>query len=304
MKWLLGLVAVWLVGDLGYSLFVRWSNRRWEAQVRRDASGVREGCADFSLGPDAADTAILLVHGINDSPACYNKMAPRLAKRGFYCRAMRLPGFALPTEQYAQATRRQWLEAIDREVKQLRRQRRRVCLAGHSLGGALTIRYLLDHPGAVDRCVLLAPAVDVANDRSPVLSTRSWHRVAKGLLLFTRVTYSPFGLDAVAVTDSEYPYRTPFTPRRMFDETYALIDANRGQAGQLTVPVLLAVSRKDRVIDWQAAVEYVERWQTSQKKVVYADPAGHALTIDQGWESLSDQIADWLDGDDGERREK
>lgn len=299
---LLTVVALWLAGDFVYSRVIQWRIGRWEAGLPRDADGIREGCRPFTIGPAARDApAVLLIHGINDSPACFRDMAPRLAARGICCRAMLLPGFAISTERYAQADRHQWLAAVGDELRDLRQRHERVGVAAHSLGGAIAVRFLLDQldrPAAqripVDKLVLLAPAIEVSSARSPVLSTRAWHRIANHLLLFTQVTESPFGLDAVALDERDYPFRTPFTPRRIVDETFALIDLNAGQAPRLQVPLLLAVSRDDHVIDWEAAERFYEAYGSPTKQVYYADPAGHALTLDQGWETLTDTVAAFL----------
>ena len=112
---LLGLVCVWLAGDLIYSLIVANRVKKWEASIERDGDGVQEGSQAYTVGSGAA--AILLIHGINDSPQCYHKMAPVLAEEGFTCRVMRLPGFALPNDRYAQATKEEWLAAVDSEIQ-------------------------------------------------------------------------------------------------------------------------------------------------------------------------------------------
>src|SRR5690606_32080871 len=136
------------------------------------------------------------VHGINDSPAIYRKMAPRLAEKGFTCRAMRLPGFAMPIDDYAVSTHEQWVAAIKQEAEALSQTHSQVCLVAHSLGGAATIRYLIENPQGADRCVLIAPCVAVSNRRSPVLSVRTWHTLGRWTLFFTRVTETPFPNDA------------------------------------------------------------------------------------------------------------
>lgn len=309
LRWLVSIVVLWLLGDWLYSRVILWRMARWERTIRRHPDGVLEGCEDFAVGPDdPAAPALLMVHGINDSPACFRAMAARLAERGVYCRAPRLPGFALPTEQYAQHGREEWLRAVRDELVELRRTHRQVGLAAHSLGGAIAIRLLLDEldddtartaadrPPLVDRLVLLAPAVEVSAARSPVLSPATWHRVSNRLLLFTRVTESPFTLDAVEVDEQDYPFRTPFTPRRVFDETFALIEANRGDAHRLRVPLLLVVSREDHVIDWHAAERFYNEYgaDDSRKQIYYADPAGHSLTIDIGWQPMTDAVAEFL----------
>ena len=216
--WLLGILAVWVLADWGYSRYVQYRIAQWEKTFERNAAGVRKGCEAFEVGERTSSQAILMVHGLNDSPACFRVIAPLLANSGYFCKAIRLTGFAEPTPKYALATQEQWLEQIDSELKQLRQAHKRVYIVAHSLGGALCMQHLMDHPADADRIVLLAPGVGVSDARSPMLTARAWHIVSNNLLQQTRVTASPFGLDATEVTDEEYPYRTPFTPRTIFDQ--------------------------------------------------------------------------------------
>jgi len=288
-------IAIWVLGDFVYSWTISRRIKAWEQDVERDAEGIRIGCREYTLGN--GQTAILLIHGINDSPAAYRKLAPELARDGFTCRVMRLPGFAMPVEQYAQTNRRQWIEAIASEVADLSEHHVRVHIVAHSLGGAAAIGYLTDDPKRVGKTVLIAPAIEVSSKRSPILSTRTWHTLGSRLLLFTWVTESPFGLDARSVTEEEYPWRTPFAPRTLFDETFALIDENRGRARDITVPLLMILAEQDQVIDVPAAKRFFQDVRSEDKRLLLLENSGHAVTIDKDWPLVAKEIADFL-GDD------
>ncbi|MCA9174607.1 MAG: alpha/beta fold hydrolase [Planctomycetales bacterium] len=297
MVWLsvlAALAALWLGADWVYARIVRARIRHWEQSFQWTDNGVREGCEAFEAGDPASPKAILLVHGLNDSPACYRQLAPELAAAGYYCRAIRLEGFGKSTADYAQGKRESWLEQIGDELQQLRAEHSTVHYVGHSLGGALGVHYLSDHPEAADRVVLLAPGIAVSNARSPLLSARNWHRVSNCLLWSTRVTASPFPLDAREVDDSDYPYRTPFTPRSVFDESFAVIDELPQRREHFVKPVLLAVSRNDKVIDWEAAEQFVQGSAAPVKEVEYFDDSGHALLVDHTASRLAQRMLEFL----------
>jgi alpha-beta hydrolase superfamily lysophospholipase len=289
LYFLAGLVAVWILGDFLYSRVIAWRMARWEVTVERHPNGVRVGCEDFTVGK--GDTALLLVHGINDSPAIYHKMAPRLAEKGFACRAMRLPGFAMPIEDYAASTHEQWVEAIGREAESLRRTHSRVCIVAHSLGGAAAINYLLEHPQAAETCVLIAPCAAVSGVRSPLLTPRAWHTIGDRLLIFTRVTETPFPNDAHDPAERTYASRTKYCPRSVFHELFELTDKNEGRAQDFRTPLLMVLSKDDQVIDWEAAYEFYQRAASPEKKVFFMEDAGHAIPVDYGWEQVADEIA-------------
>lgn len=292
---MLGVIAAVLVGDFVYSRVVANRAAAWEETVDRDAGGVQLHCGAYTLGE--GNTALLFVHGINDSPRCFDNIARTLAEKNFTCRVMRLPGFAEPLDKYAAYGNRDWIAAVDAELRSLRADHERVGVVAHSLGGAVTIGQLFDRPESADFAVLLAPAVAVSNDRSPVLSTREWHEVGRRILLFTRITWSPFDLDCHDPKITDYPGRTPFTPLVVVDELFELMHANRGRAGEFQTPLLMVLSKQDRVIDWQAAKSFFDAAGSSEKQLMFLDDSGHAMTVDYGWPRVADAIAEFAEGE-------
>jgi alpha-beta hydrolase superfamily lysophospholipase len=207
---------------------------------------------------------------------------------------MRLPGFAEPIPRYAQATMEDWIAAVKREVLSLRQDHDRVAIVAHSLGAAVAIAYLLEEPDAADCAVLLAPAVEVSNRRSPLLSTRVWHEIGRRLLLFTSITYSPFPNDCHDPRERDYPGRMPFTPLASVDQTFRLIDNNRGRAGEFETPLLMVVTKADCVIDWQAAARFYEQAPATPKARRLLTNTGHAIPVDYDWEIVTREIAEFV----------
>lgn len=287
-----GLLLAGLIGDYVYSRQVAARIRAWEAEHRRDPNGVLEGCQAFATG--AGEEVILLIHGINDSPAVWKRMAPGLAASGRRVEAMRLPGFAQPLEQYANCSMEDWTNAVDAEVQRLASRHRRVHLVCHSLGAAIALRWLQDHPADVDSITLLCPAIEVSNQRSPLLPVRWWHRISSGLV-FTRTVWSPWPPDLFDPELSLESTRTPFTPRRVIAQTFALIDANREMAERIRIPVLMVLSRKDQVIDWQAAEAFHAGLRCDPARLCYQDQSGHVVPMDLGWETTTASIIGFLD---------
>ena len=264
-----------------------WRLARWEASIERNGDGVQVGAAAYAIGD--GPHALLLVHGIGDSPRQWHKMAPALAAEGLRCRAMRLPGFGESVEAAARVGRERWIGAVRDELAALRDRHERVVVVAHSLGAAVAIAVLLDDPAAADGAVLLAPLVGVSNARSPGLPTRTWHVVANRLLLFTTITETPFPIHARDPAERAYPDRPRFTPRAVFDEVYALIDENERRLGEFATPLVGILSSDDKVVDNDAASRFF--MAAAQPKVVVQVDAGHAIPVDVGWEELVPAIA-------------
>lgn len=281
------LLVVWIVGDFLYARVVDWKLNAWESTVERTDEGVLVGCEAFSVGD--GPTGLLLVHGINASPHHYAKMAPRLAELGFSCRVLRLPGFSEPMPRYAASTADEWVSAVSSELQALREKHERVGVLAHSLGGATTIRTLIESPDSADFAVLLAPGIAVSSNRSPVGTTRFWHEFGMRTLISTRVLQSPFGLDCHDPQHPDYPGRSPFTPVTVVDELFQLMDANLADVQKYRTPTLMVLTDQDQVIDWQAAKYFFERIPAEPKQLVMLADSGHAMPIDFGWKQICEE---------------
>jgi carboxylesterase len=293
----IAIVLLWLAGDFTYSRVVLHRYEKWNNAVERDADGVRVGCRDFTVG--SGDTALLFIHGYSDSPAIFKKMAARLADRGFTCRAMLRPGCARPLEQYAQATNEKWRVALEQEVAALYETHERVWIIAHSLGGAITINYLLDHPDAVDGVVLLGPLIAVSPERSPVLSPRDWYRIGKKMVIFTDIVENPFEVEAHSADARTYDGYSRYVPRKVYDEIFEITDDNEGRGAELKLPILMVLSRNDNIVDSSAAHDYYKAISSRRKRLLWLEDAYHMIPIDTGWEEVVEEIVAFTAISDG-----
>jgi len=165
----------------------------------------------------------------------------------------------------------------------------------HSLGGAIAVDYLLDRPEAVQGAVLLAPLIGVSPRRSPLLPPRAWHRIGRRALFFTRVVETPFPIDARSPEARAYDGRETFTPRKIFDEVYALLDGIEGRAAGFRAPLLMVLGRRDEVIDVAAAERFFGDCSSPRKELIYLDKSGHMVPLDAGWETLPAAIAGFFE---------
>ncbi len=284
--------VAFLLGDLSYSLFMRFRYRRWEARIERDTEGVRAGCREFTLGE--GEDAVLLIHGFGDSPSVFQRMAPALAGKGFTCHGLRLPQFGLPMARYRTTRAALWSEAVRSAIAELRRRHRRVFILAHSLGAAIAVEAVADPAAAVDGMVLLAPLFDVCNKRSPLLPARVWYRLLDRLLLFTDyvgMLHPPDVWDksALAVMRED-----KYVPRVIIRELFGLLGRNRGRAKAFRIPLLMVLARHDLVVDNAASERFFNDCAAQPKQLVYVENAGHMLPIDQGWEKLVDETAQFF----------
>ena len=283
---------IWVGGDLVYSLLMKRRYARWEAGIERDADGVRRGCREYSVGQ--GDTAILLIHGFADAPTLYQRMASALAEKGFSCRVMRLPHFAMPMDDYRRTDAAQWREAIRSELRELRRCHPQVIVVTHSLGAAVAVDYLADDPASADAAVLLAPLLGVSDRRSPLLSPGAWQRIFDLTLIFTDrvgMLFSPNLRDQEALpllkTDA-------FVPRGVYRELMRLIARNRDRAGACRVPLFMALGEHDEVVDNRVAERFYRACAAGTKRLRHVAGAAHVLPMDFGWQLLTEDVVKFI----------
>ncbi len=124
----------------------------------------------FLLEPQgAAKGAVVLLHGLTDSPYSLRHIAYLYQQRGFVVVAIRLPGHGTVPAGLTDVAWEDWLAATHLAVKEARRRVPAplpLQIVGYSNGGALALKYTLetlDNPQLArpDRLVLLAPMIGV-----------------------------------------------------------------------------------------------------------------------------------------------
>ncbi len=295
--WRLLLVAalVWVAGDFAYSRWVEQRLAQWEKTVQRGPDGLRPECAAFSLGN--GKTALLMVHGFGDSPALFSPMAAALAKRGYTCRAMRLPDSGIPRRLAASVTFEDQLHALASELAALRTRHRAVWVIGHSTGGTLAIRQALDDPSSVDGLILLAPLLGVSDRRSPIFPARSWFHLLERTLMFSRMAQNAFPLDVHDPAARAFSARDSFMPMELYRELFRAIDAVRDRAPELRTPALFLLSEADRVTDPLAAEAFAAQCAGPRTVVKHLPRSGHVIPLDYDQPAVVNETDRFIRGD-------
>jgi uncharacterized protein len=105
-------------------------------------------------------THFIYLHGFASSPASKkaNLFKERFTQLGI---ALRVPDLNMP--DFAHLTLSAMLERVDQEVKDC--PAGAVCLLGSSMGGLTALHYADQHPGRIERMMLMAPAFDFMENR-------------------------------------------------------------------------------------------------------------------------------------------
>jgi alpha-beta hydrolase superfamily lysophospholipase len=124
----------------------------------------------YILEPDGAPAgAVVLLHGLTDSPYSLRHVARRYRAHGWVSVAIRLPAHGTVPAGLTDVEWEDWAEATRLAVREARRRigpSRPLHLVGFSNGGALAMKYALDALGdktltRADRIVLISPMIGI-----------------------------------------------------------------------------------------------------------------------------------------------
>ncbi len=187
----------------------------------------------FELPANPARGAVLLLHGLTDSPYSMRALAELFAARGWYVVGLRLPGHGTAPAALTRVTWQDWAGATRLAVKHLRAKTGPdvpLVIAGYSTGAALAVEYALaalqgETLPRVSGLVLLSPAIGV----SPVAALAAWPaRIARWT-----------GWQKLAWTDTppEFdPYKYNGFTANAADQIYQLTKRIREQIAALGKP--------------------------------------------------------------------
>ena len=208
----------------------------------------------FALGDKYnSEKAILLVHGLGDSPYSFSDLAVSLCKQGFYVQTLLLPGHGSKPEDLMLPTYKDWQEFVDHYANLLKQDFDDVWLGGFSTGGNLVTIHAIEHDD-IGGLMLFSPGFQ---SKTPKLE-----RLAPlAALLFdgyeaeeeniARYTSAPLK-GAIAYSDSAVKVR-------------ALLKQNI-----VDVPTLIAISEADSVVDPHAVKDlYLTRFDNVTNQFIW-----------------------------------
>lgn len=187
-----------------------------------------------------------------------------------------------------------------REFGGIKQSHRQVWIVAHSLGGAISINHCLNQKHSKsdaampDGLLLLAPAIEVSNQRSPIFPKRFLHEWSKYALPSSRITCSPFPMDARDPAEQEREHRNIFSPRSIVTNTFTLIAAKRALASEPRLPRLVVLAEQDRVVDSGLTADPFEQIGSSEKELLRLKLSGHNVPVDVEWKTISKAIKTFL----------
>ncbi len=203
--------------------------------------------------------AVVLLHGLTDSPYSLRHIAQRYKEHGYVAVAIRLPGHGTVPAGLTQVYWENWSEATRLAVREARRRTHPelpLHLVGFSNGGALAMKYALDamaNPDLArpDRIVLISPMIGIT-EMARFAGIAGWPAIfpafARAAWLSVMPEFNPFKYNSFPINGA----RQSSQLTRSLQPQIALY-AREGRLGELP-PILTFQSVVDFTVSTRAVV--------------------------------------------------
>jgi carboxylesterase len=212
---------------------------------------------------------VLLCHGFTGSPQSMRPWADHLEADGFRVALPRLPGHGTTWQEMNQTRWEDWSACLDRALRDLQSACDRVFVAGLSMGGGLALRLAEQHGEALAGLAVVNPSIASADPRMKLL-----------LPVLRHIVPSLGGISSdIALPDAvEGAYdRSPLHAAWSLTQLWA---ATSRDLGEVTQPLLVFKSVRDKVVDPLSLKLIEERVRSTDLRVVRLERSYHVATLD------------------------
>jgi acylglycerol lipase len=256
--------------------------------------------AAWACMPPPPRAVIALVHGINEHSGRYGFIAERAGQRSLGLVSMDLRGHGRSPGERAYVNRfDEYLLDVDALLAKARELAagRPVFLMGHSMGGAIALRWVAQRGPQVAGLVLSSAALRVGGDvprllvwLAPFLSR--WLPRQRGTRLSPDVlSRIP---EAVAAYEADPLVTRKGAPARTGAELLRAMELNRAAAAGLKLPVYLFHGDADRLTDPEGSREINDLWGGADHSLRLWRGSRHETLNDLDREAVATELLDWV----------
>jgi len=236
--------------------------------------------APFELSQNNNDKAILLIHGLTDSPYSFHDLAQFYFQQGYTVRTLLLPGHGTAPSDLLDVSYQHWQQATKFAIETTVADFDKVYLGGFSTGGALIFDYLMQQKSADEKIkglFMWSPA-------SKAKSDQAW--------LAQYVDYIPFvdWIDLDADIDFAKYESFPYNAAAQVHGLMSRIVGENAMSERVMhdIPLFVVASEHDQTIETKQTLALIEQWQQGEVAIknkqtiliYYGNKAGVSLTSD------------------------
>ncbi|OHU84625.1 hypothetical protein BET10_05275 [Pseudoalteromonas amylolytica] len=213
--------------------------------------------APFELRHNNNDRAILLIHGLTDSPFTFHYLAGQLYQQGYNVRAILLPGHGTAPSDLQHIELSQWQALVNYAVARTSQDFQQFAVLGYSTGAALAITAVSKNPTEnITAMALISPASEPHNKHG-------W--LAKWIAKVPFINW----IDEDADFDFAKYESFPWQAAALANDAMATLAT---QTFPANLPLFSAFSEVDTTIDSLASLAMLERFALDSQR-----PTTHSL---------------------------
>ena len=228
-------------------------------EQRQQHALVADLIAPFELGQPNHDKAILLIHGLTDSPYSFHDLAAFFHQQGFTVRTLLLPGHGTAAEELITTDLADWQQASEYAIERTLADFKQVYLGGYSAGGALIFDYLLQRKNVdnkISGLIMWAPAIAAKSELA-------W--LAGYLNYLPWFTWLEQGADIDFAKYESFPVNAAAQVNKLMNRVNGHDDSVKRYFHD--IPLMTIASEADQTINSQAILQFSAQWHQQKKSV-------------------------------------
>jgi carboxylesterase len=237
----------------------------------------------FTLGPEDAPYACLLIHGFSGSPPELRPLGEYLARHGVRVEGVRLAGHGTDPEALKHLTWNDWLQSASDGLERVSRGRSKenVAIVGFSMGSLLGMQLCAAHGEQIGGMVSISTPIFFRNSRIhlvPIIKVmKRWHDVRK------------LGTHTDPEAHNRYhSYRR--YPLIAVDQLLDLMRVTRKILPAMMTPALTMYGLHDSIIHPKSGRYLYKHLGSTEKELTWWGNSGHGVPFDtereQVWEKV------------------
>lgn len=248
--------------------------------------------------PAEARARVVLIHGYAEHAGRYAEVIAGLTAAGFECHTLDLRGHGRSEGVRGHVMRfEDYLADVDLFLESLPGTRLPRLLVGHSLGGLISLRYVLHRPDAFGALAVtspfLLPAMPVPWLKETLANAVS--RVAPTFLLDSEIdarglSHDPAIVEAYVADPMVFKTVNP----RWFFEVRKVQDEILARAGEIRLPTLFLLGGADPIAQPERGRQVFERLGSADKRLRVYDGLFHEVLNEVERARVLRDLLDWL----------
>ncbi len=230
-----------------------------------------------------SDFGVLMLHGFTGSPYEFKYLVEDLEKKDYTIRVPLLCGHGTKEEDLLKCRWYDWFEDAKQALFSLRKNCRKVVVVGLSTGATLALHLAAHYQ--LEGVVALSPALFPKEKLLPLLP------LIAPFVKYRKKDGGPDISDKEEKANAVSYHKTPIKSAR---EVLSLYKHVMMDLPDVYVPMLIAHSVQDHVVDFRSAEYVYEKVSSTEKHLLKLEKSYHVMTLDVEREIVFREIAAFL----------